>query len=58
MILKEKNGIKLTLDRYLNGDCVFTVYGRGVDKLKWYGYQNERFAWEYFEKCINKRGRG
>lgn len=55
MILEENNGVKLTLDRYLDGTHVFTVSGPGVERLKWYGYQNEYKAYRYFKKCVNKK---
>lgn len=55
MILKIENGVKLSLDRNLNGVHVFTVSGPGVEKLRWYGYQNERYAREYFRDCVNRR---
>ena len=56
MRLKEKNGIKMDANQYLNGDWIITVYGIGVEKLRFVGYQNQANAERYFEKCVKERG--
>jgi hypothetical protein len=56
IIVKEKNGVKMYLDRYLDGTHVWTVKGKGVETLKFIGYQNAYHAENYFNKCVKKRG--
>ena len=55
ILVKTKNGVSLYLDRYLDGNHVFTVKGGGIEKLKFYGYQNAYNAENYFNKCVKDK---
>lgn len=57
MLVKEKNGVYLHLDRCLSGDHVWTVSGKGIERLRWYGYQNAYHAENYFNKCVDTKYR-